>query len=141
NVVQGGELRLRLRQKQLPKRPAATNLVFPQPRLRLMDAQRRRLASRQAVLLGRQSLLVQAVAGLVEDTEKSVAKIIRVVARRDPHVARPGAAAERMIGHVEPPSGEIEADRCGRLFAKLFLSLDREIPHENGTIRSAAAAD
>src|SRR5262249_30531283 len=54
----------------LPERPAAADLVLPQPRLRLMNAERGVTAQRRAEVLGVQSLLVHAVAGLVQDAEE-----------------------------------------------------------------------
>src|SRR5688500_13054637 len=92
-------------------------------------------------MLLRQALLVEPVARFMEDAKEGVAEVVQVVARGDPHVARPSAAAEGMIGHVEPAGGEVEADRGGGLLAELLLQVDGELSLEDGRIGAAAAAD
>ena len=92
-----------------------------------MDAQRHGLARRQAEVLARQPLLVHAVARLVQDAEERVAEVALVVARGDAHVARPGAAAERVGRHVEPARVVVEADRRGDLLAERFLHVDGKL--------------
>src|SRR5205814_1980113 len=75
------------REEMLPERPAAADLVLPQPRLRLVDAQRRGRAERGAGVLGRQVLLVETVPGFVQDAEEGLVEEPRVVAGGDPTVA------------------------------------------------------
>src|SRR5262245_18454027 len=55
-----------LREEVLPERPAAADLVFPEPRLRFVNAERARGAERFAEMLWRQVLLVDAVPAFVE---------------------------------------------------------------------------
>ena len=67
---------------------------------------------------GRQALLVDAVAGFVQDAEERLVEEARVVARGDAAVAGADAAAKRVRRHVEPAGVEVEADgrrrRLGR---------------------------
>ena len=67
-----------------------------------MNAERHGLARRQAVALGRQTLLVDAVARFVQRAEQRAGQEVLVVARGEPHIARAHAGAERMIRHIEP---------------------------------------
>ena len=58
-----------------------------------------------------QALLVEAVAGLVEDGEEAGEEVVLVLARRQADVAGGEAGGERVRGLVEPPGLEVEADR------------------------------
>ena len=71
-----------------PERAAAADGVLPQPRLRLVDPQRHERARRQAVVLGRQALIVDAVPGLVQDAEERGRKEVLVIPRRDAAIVR-----------------------------------------------------
>ena len=70
---------------------------------------------RRAEVLGGQALVVEAVAGLVQDAEERVAEVVLVVARGHAHVAGAEAGAERVDADVEPAGVEVEADRRGGL--------------------------
>ena len=63
----------------LPERPAAADLVLPQARLRFVNAQRGSRAQRRAEMLGRQALLVDAVAGFVQDAEEGLVEVTRTL--------------------------------------------------------------
>src|SRR5207248_3031591 len=89
------------REEVLPERPAAADLVLPQPRLRFVDAERARIAERRAEVLGRQVLLVQGVAGLVEHAEERLGEEPRVVPRRDAAVAGAEPGTEWVGGGVQ----------------------------------------
>ena len=69
---------------------------------------------RRAEVLGGQALVVEAVAGLVEDAEERVAEVLLVVAGGDAGVAGADAGAERVDGDVEPAGVEVEADGARR---------------------------
>ena len=91
-----GERLLEPREEVVPERPAAADLVLPQPRLRLVDAERARDAERRAEVVGRKVLLVERVAGLVQHAEERLVEEPRVVARGDAAVA--GADARSRTG-------------------------------------------
>ena len=78
-------------------------------------------------MLGRQALLVKTVARFVQNTEKGVAEVVKVVARRDALIARPGTGAEGMVCHVEPAGVVVEPDGGGGGFAEGLLDVDREL--------------
>jgi len=132
---------LRHGEEALPKRSTSADGVLPQTRLRLVNPQRHVAARRQAVVFDRQSLVVQAVAGFVQDAEKRHGKVMLVVPRRDPAVVRAHAAAERMMGHVQPPASKVEPDRLRHQLAERFLSGHRIPATEQFAPRLAAAAD
>ena len=62
-----------------------------------------------------QALLVDAVAGFVQDAEERLAEMLRVVARCDPAVVRAKGHAEGMDRHVQPAPAEVEPDPAGGL--------------------------
>ena len=115
----------RQREDMGPERTAPPHGVFPEPRLRLVDAERDRVAHRCAVVLGVEPLVVEAVPGLVEHAEHGVAEVVGLVADGDPAVARPDPGAERVRRGVEPPAVEVEADRRGHRLAEDPLAIDR----------------
>src|SRR5262249_13351949 len=94
-----------------PESPTAANPVFPQPRLRLVKSQRRRLAHRRAVMLRGQALVVQPVADLVQDTKETVAEVVQIVAGGQATVAGTDQRAEGMNAGVEAAAGEVAAQR------------------------------
>ena len=121
----------------LPERAAAADQVLPHPRLRFVNAERHGLAGRQAVAVGPQALLVDAVARFVQRAEERAGKEVLVVARREPHVARAVRRAERMGRDVEPPavkSKPIAADAC---LPNCFLHGDGDVALEHVEIRPA----
>src|SRR5690348_3633200 len=125
------------RQRIFPERPAAADGVFPETRLALVHAERDGLAHRRAVVRRVEALFVEAVADFMQDAEERVAKLVRLVARGEPAVARPDAGAERMGRGVEPPALEVEADGRGHRLAEYFLALDRITPAQDRNIRLA----
>ena len=58
------------RQPLLPEGAGAADMVFPEARLRFVNAERDRGAGRQAVVVFGQALVVEPVAGLVHDAEE-----------------------------------------------------------------------
>ena len=111
-----------------PEGAAPPNHIFPHPRLRFVDPQRNRFAQRQAVVFGGQSLLVQAMTGLVHDGKEGRAEKLAVVAGGDAAIVRSQADGKRMHGYVEAASIEIITDRLGGLLGKDFLRFHGKIP-------------
>ncbi len=109
----------------LPEGPAPADLVLPEARLRLVDAQRASTAQGVAELLTRQALLVDTVAGLVQDAEEGLVEVARIVARGEPAIAGTGAAAKWMGGHVQPAGVEVKPDGRGGRLAEEPLQLHR----------------
>ena len=109
----------------LPERPASPHRVFPEPRLRLVDAQGDRLAHRRAKMLRRQPLFVERVADLVENPKECIAELTLVVTGRDPGVPRPDPGAEWVGRHVQPAPLKVETRRCGDRLPKDPLSIER----------------
>ena len=99
----------------LPETAAAADQIFPHPRLRFVDAERDGFAGGETVAFFGQALVVDAVARFVQDAEEAAGEIVLVVARGEAGVVRSEAAAEGMMGDVEPAGLEIEADRFGGL--------------------------
>ncbi len=122
-----------------PERPAAAHQVLPHPRLRFVDAERNGLAQRQAELIGRQALLVNAVPRLVQRAEEGRVEEVLVVARRDAAVVRPERRAERMRRDVNPPAVELETDRRGRRLAEGFLRVHGKLASQERNVRAALA--
>ena len=73
-----GEGVLQHRIKMLPEATTAPDHVFPQPRLALVHACRRPVAQRSAVERGGDALLVERMAGLVDDREQRIADVVRI---------------------------------------------------------------
>src|SRR5262249_52995213 len=96
-------------------------LIFPQARLRFVDAQRGRRAERRAEMLRRQVLFVDAVAGFMQHAKERFVEVILVVTRRDAHVAGTEAGAKWMGGDVKPSGVEVEADDRSRRAPELLL--------------------
>src|SRR6185437_16945360 len=89
-------------------------------------------------MLGGQALLVDAVAGLVKNTEERFVEVPRIVARRDATIAGADAAAKWMRRHIEPAGVEVEADGGRGRLPKLLLLLDRIIAFEKVAGRTPA---
>ena len=104
-----------------------------------MDAQRDRLAQRQAIVLHRKPLLVEPVAGLVQDAEEGGVEKVRVEMGGDAAVVRAQRGAERMGCHVQPPAVEVEADGTARLAAEGILGGDRKVAGQNRGVRPSRA--
>ena len=121
-----GKLPLGQGEEVRPEGVAAGDEILPQPRLRLVDAQRDRLARRQPVVFRRQALFVDAVAGLVQDSEEGGVEELFVVTGRNAAIVRPQRGAERVCRHVQPPPAEIEPDRRGRGAGEAVLHVDRK---------------
>ena len=112
-----------LAQVALPERVRAADHVLPEARLRLVQAERGRVAAERALDRAREALLVEAVARLVQDGEESREEVVLVLARRQAHVAGREARRERMRRLVEPAGLEVEADRGGQARADGALHL------------------
>ena len=123
-----------------PERPAPSHGVLPEPRLRLVDAERDRLAHRGAVVLGIEALFVECVARLVEDAEEGVVEVANVKARGDPAVAGADPGAERVRGGVEPTAPEVETDGSRHRLAEDPLPFDRELTCDERPVRSHRGA-
>ncbi len=121
----------RHRQPVGPERLAAAHEVLPESRLRFVNPQRHGLAHRRAILGFLQTLLIKAVADLVEDAEERVAKFLLVEPGRDAAVARPDPRAERVGRHVQPPPPEVEAHCRGHRLAEDPLPIARIAPPED----------
>ena len=89
-------------------------------------------------VFGGQALLVEGVAGLVEDAEERLVEVVRGVARRDPAVAGAEAAAKRVGRLVEPAGVEVEADRGGGGLAEQLLPIDRVVAVDDLAVRRPA---
>ena len=119
------------RKEVLPEGPAAADLVLPQAATAIRECRASRGRPGRAEVLARQTLLVDAVARLVQDAEERLVEVMGVVARGDPAIARAGAAAERVRGHVEPAGVEVEADRRSRRLAEDALPIDRVVAFQD----------
>ena len=104
-----------------------------------MDAERRRFAGWQSELIGWQALFVEAVPRFVEDAKEGVAEVVKVVARGDALIARPGAGAEGMVRDVESAGAIVKSDRCGGCFAERLLDVDGKLALEELAVRLARA--
>ncbi len=109
----------------LPERARAADHVLPEARLRLVEAERRDVAAERALDGARQALLVETVAGLVQDGEEAGEEVVLALARRQAHVAGREACGERVRRLVQAPSLEVEPDRSGQTGADGTLDLRR----------------
>src|SRR5581483_9229733 len=96
-----------------------------------MDAQRDGAAHGRAEMLGVEALVVDAVAGLVQDAEEALVEETRIVACGESAIARADAAAEGMGRDVEPAGAKVEADSRGCRLAKELLPLDGKVTLQN----------
>ena len=113
------------RQHPGAERPAAADLVLPQPALGLVHAERDRVAERRGHEPRRDARLVEPVAELVQAAEVRAREVVQVVARGDARVAGRDALGEGMRGRVEAPAVGVEADALehGHHRAPLVLDL------------------
>ena len=126
DVVQlHGERLPDLVQMPLPERPRAADHVLPEARLRLVEAERRDVAAERALDGARQALLVETVAGLVQDGEEAGEEVVLALARRQADVAGREACGERVRRLVQAPGLEVEPDRSGQAGADGTLGLRR----------------
>src|SRR4029079_11957150 len=107
---------------------------------RLMDPERNRIAHGRTMVRGVEALVIEPVAGLMQDSEERVDEPVRTEAGGNPAVAGPDPRAERMGRGVEPPTFEIEADRRSHGLAEYPLAVDREIALEDRLIGAAIAS-
>src|SRR5262245_15371804 len=114
------------RVKVLPEAPAPAHQVLPEPGLRLVNTQRRRLAHRRSVVLRLEALLVQSVAGLVKYCEEPAGKVATREPRRDAAVSRSAAGAEWVERGVQSAALEIEAHRRRDGLTEQALAIHRE---------------
>src|SRR5690349_16769989 len=111
----------------LPKSRAAPDMIFPQPRLGLVDPERNGPAQRGTVMFRPEPLLVETVAGLVQNSIKGLCEILLVVARRQAAVGRAQRGAERVGCGVNAAGVEAEADGGGNLAIEGLLRRDRVV--------------
>src|ERR1051326_6489300 len=90
-----------------------------------MDSQRYRLARRQPVAIGAQALVVNAVAGLMQNAKERAAEVMLVVARGDAAIVRAMAGAKWMGRCVAASAVKIEAEARSHVFGEAFLGIDR----------------
>src|SRR5690606_21210848 len=76
---------------------------------------------------GRQALLVEGVAGLVQGAEEGLVEVPGVVAGGDADVAGAEGGAEGVGGLVEAAAGEVEADGGGGGLGEELLAVDGEV--------------
>ena len=140
NILQSLGIDLLSRWEEVrPEGSAAADQVFPQPRLRLVDAQRNGFAQRQSVLLGPQPLFVNAMPRFVQDAEEAGVKKPLLVTRGDAAVVRAHGAAEWVRRDVEPAAVETEANARRHVAAEGFLSFDRIAASEQRNVGLPAA--
>ena len=90
-----GNVSCSARVEPAPERPRAADEVLPQPRLRLVQAERRAAREQRALERRVDAGLVQAVAALVHRREEPVERVLRL-ARRDADVLRRERLRERV---------------------------------------------
>ena len=112
-----------------PERQAAADEVLPEPALRLVDAERARLAGRQPLEMPRLLVAVEAVAVLVHRREERLERV-RVVVRRDPDVVATWTRRERVLGRVDPPAVGPVAEELDHLVREVTLAVGREVSVE-----------
>ena len=96
-----------------------------------MDAQRNGFARREAVPIGAQALVVDAVAGFVQRAEKAPGKMMFVVACGDAAIVRSLGGTKGMGRWVEPAAVEIETDVLTHVEGKTFLGIDGILPGDD----------
>ena len=121
-----------------PEGPAAADLVFPEARLRFVNAQRDGAAQGKAELGGVESLVVDAVARLVEDAKEALVEFARLVAGGEPAIARTDAAAKRVSSDVEAAGAEVESDRRRRRLPKKLLAVHGVVARQDVRARLRA---
>ena len=117
---------LQARIEPAPERPRAADEVLPEPRLRLVQPERRAARERRALERRVDAVLVQAVAALVHRREEAVERVLRL-ARRDPDVRRRKRLRKRMRRGVEAPRRVVEAEAAHDLERELTLLVRREV--------------
>ena len=141
----------------LPETWTAPHQILPEPGLRFMDAQGDGVGGGKAVALAIQPLFVKAVSGFMNHSEDGHAEVCRVVAGRDPNVARGEARAEGMGGLIETPGVPVKPHGrhhppsepfllCNRVvplqkFGGRLLARPLDPPQQVGQARSEAAED
>src|SRR5579883_882938 len=138
NIMQGlGEERTGLWIEMPPEGQAAADGILPQPRLRLVDTDGNRFPHRKAVGGRIETLFVESMADLVQDTEKAVAKLMNIEPGGDPEIFGSETRKERVRAGVEASAPEVKANRgCHRL-TELSLTVERIDPMEDRLVRSA----
>ena len=129
-----GERLLCTRVEELPERTAAADEVLPEAALRLVDAERARVADRQVLQVTRQLVRVEAVPVFVHRREERLHRL-GVVVRRDPDVVDACPRGERMLRRIEPPRVLVaKAEQRDDLLCQPFLRLDREVSAQEGVV-------
>ena len=126
----------------LPERARATDLVLPEPGLRLVQSERRGAAGEGPLdLLADDPLLVQPVAGLVDRGHERAARVARRDTRRETDVVRTGARCERMRRAILPPGLHVEAEVADHALGERELRLGRELPCEERHVGTRPICD
>src|SRR5581483_6710128 len=121
-----------------PERQAAADEVLPEPALRLVHAEARRLPHRQMRPLARQLVLVEAVAVLVHRREERL-QVVAVVVRRDADVVDARTGRERMLGRIDAPRLRAVAEEVDDLVVERDLLVDVEVAGEERVVDVAVA--
>ena len=79
-------------------------------------------------MFGVKTLLIDAMARLVQNAEKGVVETPWIVTRRDAAIARTHAATKGMGGDIEPAGLKAEADLRGDRLPKFLLPIHRVVP-------------
>ena len=122
------------RQQPGAERPRAPDDVLPHPALRLVHAERDRIAQRRARerRVGRR--LVEAMAELVQDRVQRDAEVLLVVLGGDADVAGGQRLGERMHGGVQAPAIRVVADRVEEVEHRRALRGDRVRAREHAVV-------
>src|SRR5262245_60550696 len=135
----GSEARRQPRPEVLPEGARPPEVVLHEASLRLVKAERRRLADRRPEALAGQVLFVEPVADLVERGEQAGREGARPETGGEAHVARADADRRWMDGLVEPATREVEAEPPGKLARHLGLNLHVHAAREEFRQRPALA--
>src|SRR5437773_12089839 len=109
----------------LPEFGTARDLHFDEETLAFMHCHAARPAERHMRPLWRQTLFIESVPGLMQDSHEGREEFRRDIACRHAHVAW-HAAAEWVMRDIESAMGKIEAHGFHHCLAKRLLTLDRE---------------
>src|SRR5262249_18403960 len=105
-----GEVRADRREQMAPEGEAPPDMILPQPRLGFVQSHARRIAQNPVAVFGREALVVEAVAALVQCREQCRRKIILAHADRKANVVLAGEERERVRRAVEATALELESD-------------------------------
>jgi hypothetical protein len=104
------------------KRKSQNDMVFPQARLRFVQAHAGCIAHERVTVGFREALVVEPVAAFVQHGKDSSRQIILAHADGEPDVVSARKQRERMGRTVEPSALELEADHLKHPAAQLALT-------------------